>query len=410
MQRMDHIVVVPPIPDDKRTYIIGDVHGSDKCLEKIINELLIDNSDPDNRVANGNHLFIGGDLTDRGRGSKKVIDLILDPIVKDKIFVVRGNHEELVLNHIAELEKQAKILLACRKLTRVNDQFEVIYVNSELDRLSIIEPIFLHFHNGGKWLHQLFLSECGYVTETKIFNMPGDDEDDSVEVLRVTEKNLNNIKIKMEGDKIIYDADSKIKLIKDFFSSLPYIIHVPASASKQAFNIVHAYLPFHEKELLDRLKAKNYTLSPEEIDIAIWARSEKIIKKASPRNTVTYCGHNIVIGSTSNPPVRPESKSINLDIKTYGTGASLVMDHNNQCFFIYEESVAGKFLKDPERFEKIQNKINKYVETIKKITNPAEVSLFFKPSEKEIDTSDIKEENGTSENNMTNTRVNNDYI
>lgn len=74
-----------------RDVTIGDVHGNLHALKLVLDDLM-----PNDR------LFIVGDLVDRGRGNDnwEVIDLILknnkDPN-KPKIYVARGNHEDMHL-------------------------------------------------------------------------------------------------------------------------------------------------------------------------------------------------------------------------------------------------------------------------------------------------------------------------
>lgn len=370
------IVVVPPLPDNKKTYIIGDVHGSEKCLEKILNDLLKED----------NRLFIVGDLADRGENSRKVIKLVLHPDFKNKIYVTRGNHEDMALKHIEELEKRVKDIYACQEINTHRKLDDV------LDALSLTQPVLHHLQNGGEWLHQLFLEECGYSVSCHEFSMPGDD---SIFLFREN-KIIGNRKISMEGDKVIYAADSKIKQIKEFFSSLPYIIHVPASASKHAFNIVHADLPFEEDELLNRLKTKNYMLTKQEKVFATWAREGEFRNKSSAKNMVTYCGHSIVVNKSARA-VRFESNTINLDVKTYASGVALVVEHEVKCFLIYARDITGIYVRRPEIFQQVQREVNDYIVKIKKINNPDEITRFFKCNDKEVDVTDLTKESNEKE-------------
>ncbi|MCK5171237.1 MAG: metallophosphoesterase [Bacteroidales bacterium] len=72
-------------------YCIGDIHGCNKTLKELINQILLVDKQPE--------LLFVGDLIDRGPNSKAVIDYILE--FKDKglkINCVRGNHEEMLIH------------------------------------------------------------------------------------------------------------------------------------------------------------------------------------------------------------------------------------------------------------------------------------------------------------------------
>ena len=48
-------------------------------------------------------LIVCGDLFDRGKEALKLQDFILDLMKKDEVILVRGNHEDLMLDFIDEL-------------------------------------------------------------------------------------------------------------------------------------------------------------------------------------------------------------------------------------------------------------------------------------------------------------------
>ena len=72
------------------TYIIGDVHGEFGSLLKLIKKI------PDN----ANIIFVG-DLIDRGRKSKKVIEFVR----KNNHKCVLGNHEKMMIEYVKAFEK-----------------------------------------------------------------------------------------------------------------------------------------------------------------------------------------------------------------------------------------------------------------------------------------------------------------
>jgi len=73
---------------------VGDIHGEDKKLEDILNQVtpLLDN--------NPNcHIVFCGDLCNRGPNSARVFELLIDLKKKypDQAFFIMGNHEEMLI-------------------------------------------------------------------------------------------------------------------------------------------------------------------------------------------------------------------------------------------------------------------------------------------------------------------------
>ncbi|MFP4023707.1 MAG: metallophosphoesterase family protein [Thiohalospira sp.] len=71
-------------------YAIGDIHGCIKTLEKLINIIVNNDNNPS--------FYSVGDLIDRGPDSKAVIDFLLDLKNSYPVQIVRGNHEEMMLD------------------------------------------------------------------------------------------------------------------------------------------------------------------------------------------------------------------------------------------------------------------------------------------------------------------------
>ncbi|MFT4526021.1 MAG: serine/threonine protein phosphatase 1 [Bacteroidia bacterium] len=73
-----------------RQLVIGDVHGCAKTLDALLRKM---------KVSPLDHLFFLGDLVNRGPDSGMVIDQILRLQENNfQVFVLRGNHEQLVLD------------------------------------------------------------------------------------------------------------------------------------------------------------------------------------------------------------------------------------------------------------------------------------------------------------------------
>ncbi|MBN1626537.1 MAG: serine/threonine protein phosphatase [Deltaproteobacteria bacterium] len=79
--------------DNKRTFIIGDIHG---CLDMLRG--LMDKIDWDPEK---DRLIFLGDYIDRGKDSKGVIDYIIGlKKISPNVQCLMGNHEELFMNYI----------------------------------------------------------------------------------------------------------------------------------------------------------------------------------------------------------------------------------------------------------------------------------------------------------------------
>ncbi|MEU8207169.1 metallophosphoesterase [Streptosporangium sp. NPDC049046] len=73
--------------------VIGDIHGDSVRLPRALNSLLADSS---------LHLVFVGDYVNRGPNTKAVLDLLLKAVNKysDRITLLRGNHDEALLNFL----------------------------------------------------------------------------------------------------------------------------------------------------------------------------------------------------------------------------------------------------------------------------------------------------------------------
>ena len=69
-------------------YVISDIHGCLKTLEKLVSRINLKKED---------QLFLLGDYIDRGPDSVGVLDYIIDLQEKFQVYSLRGNHEESLL-------------------------------------------------------------------------------------------------------------------------------------------------------------------------------------------------------------------------------------------------------------------------------------------------------------------------
>lgn len=75
-------------------WVIGDIHGCSRTLKALISQINPSKED---------EIYFLGDYIDRGLDSKGVIDYIMDLQAKEfKIFCLKGNHEEYMINAYEE--------------------------------------------------------------------------------------------------------------------------------------------------------------------------------------------------------------------------------------------------------------------------------------------------------------------
>lgn len=74
-----------------RRFVIADIHGCFYTFQSLVKKLRLDTND---------HLFILGDMINRGKRSQYVIDFILQLYAAGyKIFPLQGNHENFIITH-----------------------------------------------------------------------------------------------------------------------------------------------------------------------------------------------------------------------------------------------------------------------------------------------------------------------
>ena len=69
-------------------FVSSDIHGHYDEWQLALNEAGFDLNNPDHKI------ILCGDIFDRGRQPREIIDFILAH--KDKMILIRGNHEELM--------------------------------------------------------------------------------------------------------------------------------------------------------------------------------------------------------------------------------------------------------------------------------------------------------------------------
>ncbi len=90
----------PSVPEGKRIYAIGDVHGCKSLLEDLLEKINKDNAQ---RGAAETEIIFLGDLIDRGPDSAGVLDLCIDLKKTNKsVHFLMGNHEEMFLEAVVD--------------------------------------------------------------------------------------------------------------------------------------------------------------------------------------------------------------------------------------------------------------------------------------------------------------------
>ncbi len=94
--------VAPRVPAGSRVYAIGDIHGRVDLLREL-HQLI--HEDAYRRQATRNVLIYLGDYIDRGDHSAAVIDFLLDePLPTFECVYLKGNHEDVLLQFLADLD------------------------------------------------------------------------------------------------------------------------------------------------------------------------------------------------------------------------------------------------------------------------------------------------------------------
>ena len=94
------------IPEGRRVYAIGDVHGRNDLLKKLLDKIIKDDGERDS--AESEIIFLG-DLVDRGPDSAGVIDTAMQTKeIFGNVRYLMGNHEEVYLAAAAGNEKSVR--------------------------------------------------------------------------------------------------------------------------------------------------------------------------------------------------------------------------------------------------------------------------------------------------------------
>lgn len=94
-------------PSDTLAYAIGDIHGCDQELGRLLDKIREDIETKICKEKTARYLIFLGDYIDRGPNSHAVIERLLKPFQGVNTIFLRGNHEQAMLDFIGESEDGA---------------------------------------------------------------------------------------------------------------------------------------------------------------------------------------------------------------------------------------------------------------------------------------------------------------
>ena len=94
------------VPEGKRVYAVGDIHGRADLFEQLI--IAIERDDAASKDAETTIILLG-DLVDRGPESSKVIELARIWQDHRSVRILAGNHEEMFLDVVSRSLKSCAV-------------------------------------------------------------------------------------------------------------------------------------------------------------------------------------------------------------------------------------------------------------------------------------------------------------
>jgi serine/threonine protein phosphatase 1 len=168
-------------------YAIGDIHGCIKTLEKLINRIVNNDKNPS--------FYSVGDLIDRGPDAKAVLDFLMDLKKNYPGQVVRGNHEEMMLNALSQESESWFFNGADKTLLSFQNSLKTV----EMDLQNIIPQKYIRFIASFPYyieLEDYFIVHAG-------FNFSAANPFDDTEAMVWTRTEENDFQY-TQGKKIIH--------------------------------------------------------------------------------------------------------------------------------------------------------------------------------------------------------------
>lgn len=165
---------------DEYYYIIGDIHGHLTLLQQTLNKINL------KLDFNGKLIFLG-DYIDGGKNSSEVLYMIqnLVKMYKDKVIVLRGNHEESFLEWLNNPVDYIHYFIEDQNFNTLKTFFteeEFDYISNKIDWHENVQQMSVYFAKIIKEKHKdlvTWLKKLPYYyeTEKQIFVHAGIDED-----------------------------------------------------------------------------------------------------------------------------------------------------------------------------------------------------------------------------------------
>jgi len=302
-----HIIQLPGNELGK-DFITTDPHGDFEVLKKVIENYLDGDRNKDNR------LFICGDLVDRGPDGLKIIRYVQD-YNKDqqRIYAIRGNHEDMALNILNFVE----LLDAVENKSMDEFDWEKFIIPGDYKWMSESQDWYLQAFSekGERFLELAKHFLYGKDDDAKYFksfremianNFSARGGENSIAIRNLFSNAISAIG--NGGGWVLKLSQKERDEVRSFIDALPYMIRVTEvqlnGSVIAAFDVVHA-APLSEGEIQAALNTKPSIFSKKQIAYVTWARPPETYREGEDRwkikhqgrtseSTVTYVGHNVL--------------------------------------------------------------------------------------------------------------------
>lgn len=115
-----------------KKFVVSDIHGQDKLFNKLIEFL-------DTQYDNNYKFYLLGDIIDRGEGGYNIFKILTSTKYKNKIQLIKGNHEQILIDTInisMTLDKQTALELYIHPSNGTKDTF-----------MGVLKEVCLNFEN-----------------------------------------------------------------------------------------------------------------------------------------------------------------------------------------------------------------------------------------------------------------------
>lgn len=320
-------------------FVTTDPHADLKTFQMLVEQYLSGEKNQNNR------LTVCGDLVDRGPDSLGIIRYVKEQNANgQRIYAVRGNHEDMVLNILNFIEvfealdqgadDRSKIFIGKAPKLFALESLEGDFSKALLSEGQKLLQLAARFSYGGKVGGKDYFESFGKTLLNSFHPRFGDRAKAIRRLFADCMSAVGN-----GGGWVLKLSSEERTEVQNFIVSLPYIIRVGEVVREDglliaAFDVVHA-CPLSEAEMCEILLMPEPTLTDKQIEYITWARPASLCGQAdikmvlddravnSPR---VYVGHNVLSAYRS----AYRNKNIfNLDADTYGNGCMFIVDHTN---------------------------------------------------------------------------------